>query len=297
MLEHVHGPAPDQRHGAGPHRDRRAVDQVLPAPLADPDQLVVVVPVRLPHPRRPDPRALEPDDLDRRVRTEPVERDHARRREDDAGRRRVRQQLAVGGGREPSLGGRDPAAAVHERADGDDPAGVGGGRPHQVDLELERRVARARRERGVDRAAHRAVEQRRRHAAVHRPERVVVARPDLGGEDRAPAPPPRRARTRASSGSARAAARPRRSCAAGRVRSPSPGSSGAAAKKSTSSAAHSSRSRPPATAGRWLKRGSASTSSTLPAAPALGRRCRRRRAATRPSTIAPAHIAHGSSVT
>src|SRR5690606_2360265 len=69
-----------------------------------------------------------------------------------------------------------------------------------------------------------------------------------------------------------------------------------AAKNPRNGAAHSSASTPPRTAGRWVRRGSASTSSTEPAAPALGSAQPKTTRGTRASTIAPAHIAHGSSV-
>src|SRR6185312_8007124 len=60
---------------------------------------------------------------------------------------------------------------------------------------------------------------------------------------------------------------------------------------------HSSASSPDWTAGRWLSRGSARMSSTLPEAPALGSVVPKTTRGTRASTIAPAHMAHGSSVT
>ncbi len=75
-LEHVHGAAADQRDGARLHRDGRAVDAVLSAAFAHPDQLVVVVAVRLAHPRFPDPRAFQPHGLDG-ARPEPVQADRA----------------------------------------------------------------------------------------------------------------------------------------------------------------------------------------------------------------------------
>ena len=49
--------------------------------------------------------------------------------------------------------------------------------------------------------------------------------------------------------------------------------------------------------GRWLSAGSASTSRTLPAAPALGSAAPKTTSGMRARTIAPAHIAQGSSVT
>ena len=50
-------------------------------------------------------------------------------------------------------------------------------------------------------------------------------------------------------------------------------------------------------AGRWFRRGWASTSRTLPAAPAFGSVAAYTTRGMRARTIAPAHIAHGSSVT
>jgi hypothetical protein len=63
LVEHVHLPAPDDRHGARLHRERLAVDQVTAAPGADPDQLVVVVPVGLAPVLRAHVHAVQPDDL------------------------------------------------------------------------------------------------------------------------------------------------------------------------------------------------------------------------------------------
>jgi hypothetical protein len=49
--------------------------------------------------------------------------------------------------------------------------------------------------------------------------------------------------------------------------------------------------------GRWLKAGTSSTLMMLPAAPAFGSAVPKTTRGTRASTSAPAHIAHGSSVT
>jgi hypothetical protein len=64
-LEHVHLAAPDHRDRERPHRERAAVEQVLPASGADPDQLVVVVAVRLARRLAPELRSLEPQHLHR----------------------------------------------------------------------------------------------------------------------------------------------------------------------------------------------------------------------------------------
>jgi len=60
---------------------------------------------------------------------------------------------------------------------------------------------------------------------------------------------------------------------------------------------HQTAKRPPATSGRWFRRGSWRMSSTLPTAPAFGSVVPNTTRGTRASTMAPAHIAHGSSVT
>ena len=65
LLEDVHLTAADDRDAALLDGKRRAVDQVPAAPRPDPDQLVVVVPVRLAPVRRAHVHALEPDDLRR----------------------------------------------------------------------------------------------------------------------------------------------------------------------------------------------------------------------------------------
>ena len=65
-----------------------------------------------------------------------------------------------------------------ERAFGADRTGLVGHRAHEVHLDLQRRVAGARRQVRLHRAAHAAVEQRRGHAAMHGADRVVV--PEFG---------------------------------------------------------------------------------------------------------------------
>src|ERR1700750_1702015 len=69
------------------------------------------------------------------------------------------------------------------------------------------------------------------------------------------------------------------------------------AKKERSRSAQSSARRPLSTCGRWFSRGSSRTLNTLPAAPALGSVAPNTSRGRRARTIAPAHIAHGSSVT
>ena len=105
--------------------------------------------------------------------------------EDQAGRRPVREQLAVRV-RQLPLGGRDPRALVDDDPLAADHAGVGGDRADEVRLHLERRVADASLELRVHRAAHRRVEQRQRDPAVHRADRVVVLRAGLHLEDGSP---------------------------------------------------------------------------------------------------------------
>ena len=116
--------------------------------------------------------------------------DRRRDREDQAGRRRVRQQAAAGVG-EPGLGQRRPGAAREDGADGGDLAGLDRDRAQVLRDEVDRGVALAGRQHAVDGAAGRAVEQHRDDAAVHAAERVVVEllrhqperrRPDLGAE-------------------------------------------------------------------------------------------------------------------
>src|SRR3954453_4853191 len=70
-----------------------------------------------------------------------------------------------------------------------------------------------------------------------------------------------------------------------------------ASKKSVSTAAHSSASTPLITSGRWLSRRSRTTSHNDPTAPAFGSAAPYTTRSSRASTIAPAHIVHGSSVT
>jgi hypothetical protein len=76
--EHVHLPAADQRDGSRAHRHRLPVEQMLAPTRADPDQLVVVVPVRLADAAgcAADIEPAQPQDL-RRIRRvrQPVERD------------------------------------------------------------------------------------------------------------------------------------------------------------------------------------------------------------------------------
>jgi hypothetical protein len=62
-LEHVDLAAADDRHRAGLDRERLAVDQVVPGAGGGPEQLVEVVPVRLP--RVCDAVVLEALDLER----------------------------------------------------------------------------------------------------------------------------------------------------------------------------------------------------------------------------------------
>jgi hypothetical protein len=54
---------------------------------------------------------------------------------------------------------------------------------------------------------------------------------------------------------------------------------------------------PPSTSGRWFSRLCRSRSPTDPPIPALSSQAPKTTRSSRPSTIAPAHIAHGSSVT
>ena len=70
-----------------------------------------------------------------------------------------------------------------------------------------------------------------------------------------------------------------------------------AAKKSTSNRPHSSASTPTVRGTRWLSSGLSTRSNRLPAAPAFGSVAPYTSCPRRPLTIAPAHIAHGSSVT
>src|SRR5690606_21168253 len=68
-------------------------------------------------------------------------------------------------------------------------------------------------------------------------------------------------------------------------------------KNSRSTSAHSSALTPAATSGRWFSRGWRRTSPTEPAKPALSSHAPNTTRSARASTIAPAHMAHGSSVT
>ena len=93
-LEHVHLAAADHRHRQRPHGHGRAVDRMLPAARADPDQLVVVVPVRLALRRPAEARSLEPHDLDRAA-VEAVEGEAAHAAPQSVRRRRWRQRKAA----------------------------------------------------------------------------------------------------------------------------------------------------------------------------------------------------------
>ena len=70
-----------------------------------------------------------------------------------------------------------------------------------------------------------------------------------------------------------------------------------ATKKDRRSAPHSSASTPPSLWSRWFNASCRTTLKTLPAAPARGSVAANTRRFTRACTIAPAHIAQGSSVT
>ena len=67
LLEHVHLPAPDHGHRARSDRHGGPVDRVVAATVADPDQLVVVVAVRLARGIAAEARVLESHDLRRAV--------------------------------------------------------------------------------------------------------------------------------------------------------------------------------------------------------------------------------------
>ena len=95
------------------------------------------------------------------------------KRHHEARRRRVRQQLAAGID-QPAFRGRHPATGGENGAFGPHLAGRVRDRPHEADLELERRIARALRQGRLHRAAHAAIEQRRRVAAMHAADRIVV---------------------------------------------------------------------------------------------------------------------------
>ena len=64
-LEHVDLAAPDHGDRVRPHGERAAVEQVPAAARADPDQLVVVVAVRLTHGLAAEARPVERQDLHR----------------------------------------------------------------------------------------------------------------------------------------------------------------------------------------------------------------------------------------
>ena len=64
-----------------------------------------------------------------------------------------------------------------------DLAGVGQDRPHEGDLEFQRRRAEALFDRRPDRETHAAIEQRRREATMHRAGRVEVLAVGRGGDD------------------------------------------------------------------------------------------------------------------
>ena len=89
--------------------------------------------------------------------------------------------------RDPSFGGADAAAAAQHDALRLDHPGLGGDRPQQRNLELERGLADALLERRLDRQSHAAVEQRGRETAVHRAGRIEMDAARLGGDDDAPA--------------------------------------------------------------------------------------------------------------
>ena len=91
-----------------------------------------------------------------------------------------------------AFGGRGRAAAMDQPAGRADRPGILGDRAHEIHLHLERGVAFALGQRGVDAAAEAGVEQRHREPAMHRAERIVVAELPAG-----PRTPPCRARPRA----------------------------------------------------------------------------------------------------
>ena len=66
---------PDDRHGAGADLGHDVVDRLRAAALADEDQLVVAVAMRLPDRALADAEALEQHDLDRRRPPQPVDAD------------------------------------------------------------------------------------------------------------------------------------------------------------------------------------------------------------------------------
>jgi hypothetical protein len=86
---------------------------------------------------------------------------------------------------QPRLRGGLGAPAVKDLTLREDAFGLAGDRADQLHLERERRVSGPCLERGVDRAAHRAVEERRRVAAVDDADRVVVLLVRRALEDRA----------------------------------------------------------------------------------------------------------------
>ena len=98
----------------------------------------------------------------------------------------VGEQLAALGRGQRRLGGRLFAAAVEDGGLAEDAAGVAGDRAHELGLEAERGVADAGRQRRVDGAAERRVEQGRGVAAVDDADRVVVLLPRLALEDDPP---------------------------------------------------------------------------------------------------------------
>ena len=87
--------------------------------------------------------------------------------------RGMRIQLAVRPD-DAALGCGQLLAAVDHRANGAQRSGFVRGRPNDVDAQLGRGVAPARRHQRMHRAAHRRIEQRGIPAAMHRAQRVVV---------------------------------------------------------------------------------------------------------------------------
>src|SRR5215210_4427824 len=104
----------------------------------------------------------------------------------ETGARPGGEELARLRGRQLRLGDRVPPTPVDDHRLGADLARVPRDRPQVLDLERLAGVADSRRERGVDRAAERGVEDGRGITAVDHPDRVVMLLAGLALEDRPP---------------------------------------------------------------------------------------------------------------